>query len=541
MKKYKFLGIFAFLIMALFGCQDQSEQIEEIEVGREFSPIELEVESSNHNSATIKWKAIKGSTQRFAVQVFQDDSLSFSGQMIGETVVEYAFRVQLTNLLPEIRYSIRLQTIGETDSETSKWHGLTFKTSSEQIMTGIKNIKASKALVKWQPGETVTHLLLASEGQSDLTINLDATDLAAGEKLITNLASDKSHEVSIYNGIGRRGRLSFKTMYRPANATELPLGADLAAYLADGATLLLPDGYTWTGPTNAAVTLPSTIAIYGDPDADVQPKLIGAAPGGGKCFFNLPVTGDNILIANVEITALDGLGGFSLIDQQGGDNICEVKQLTFDNCYIHEIERSVVRTRDGGVRSIDKLAFNNCIIERIGFSGSNNQTFYFQAPGRVLSLELTNSTFNDCGFKTQFIDTRFADATSVTVESCTFYNLIAGSNNTSVRYFLTATGACSLTMNNSILGKTYDEDTPGYQGAVSKTTTGVIGGTNNYKTADWKAIANPGTVTGAFDLPGLVETGGDAAALFEDPASNNFQLKATVANAIKNTGDPRWR
>lgn len=545
MKKHKIIGGLLLILLAVFACQEQSELIEELDLDREFSPLNIELEAVNHNSATVTWKAIKGSTENFVVQIFQNDSLAFEGTPVEEHKVDFAYKLKFENLFAEVRYSVRMKTVGETTDRDSKWHSMTFKTSSEQILTGINDIRATRALVKWMPGEVATHLLLTSTGLENVTINLENTDLTSGEKMITGLLPNKTYSVSIYNGIGRRGKLTLKTMYKPEDATLVPMGANLTDYLTEGATLLLADGYAWTGPADAIVNLPSNIRIYGDPDAYTTPKLIGAFPGGGKCFFNLPETGGDIIMANVEITQLEGLGGFSIIDQQFA---CTIATLKLDNCYIHDIERSLVRLRDKAC-IVSSLLINNCVIENVGYSASNNQTFYFQAGGGYVSeFKLTNSTFDSCGWKTQFIDNRpSADQnSSVIVENCTFYNVIAGDSNSAVRYFLIATksgsSVVSLKMSNTILGKTFDAITANLQGDANTAVTIDQASVNNFKTNDWRtatSLNNAATI--ALEFAGVASTGGNSNDLFVNPQTHDFTLKSTAPAIVKLAGDPRWR
>jgi hypothetical protein len=542
MKKYKFIGLFAVILFAMFSCQEQSELIEELDFNREFSPLEIEAKTVNHNSATIAWKAMKGSTEHYVIQLFQGDSLSFAGSPVAETTVQYIYETKLENLLPEVQYSVRIKTLGENAEQDSKWHGIAFKTSSEQILTGVKNVKATFATVNWTPGQAATHLLLTSSGETDITVDLTATDVAAGAKTLSKntLKPDKTWQVSIYNGIGRRGKLDFKTLYLPsgANVINVDAGTDIVTLMGDAANigkiLLLPDGYVSTTDGNKLVTLVGGMTIYGHPDADVQPKIISERTGGNPAMA--PASGTNIeylKFFNVEITCADPTQGVSVFDWNS--IVTESGTIEFDHCYVHDFGRSLLRLRAGSTpQSIQNLIINDCVFENMGETGSNNLFIYTGAAALLKNITISKSTFNNLDLNSSFMQfpgTGNNLTATIHISECTFHNIV-GSNATA-RYFIESS-ATNVTLEKNIFGKTKDAVSGGAS-ALGIKTTGTVTQTGNFKTTEWATVAGEGTV----NIDGAAV--GSFGNLFENAGSGNFTLTSGAPTSAKTAGDPRWR
>jgi hypothetical protein len=556
MKRYKIIGLFVSMLLVIFGCQEQSEMVETLDFSREFSPLDIQIESVNHNSATVSWKAMKGSTEHFVIQIFQDDSLAFAGESLAEQAFDYTYAAKLTNLLPEIRYSLRLKTIGETDAETSKWHGVTFKTTSEQIMTGVKNVKATLVTVKWTAGETATHLLFTSEGEPEIRMDLTADDIAAGIKTLekNTLKSNKTYLVSIYNGIGRRGRLTFNTLYKPEDAIEVPVGGDLAAITGDagniGRNIYLPEGFTYNVSASAGIPIAGNMSIYGDPDADIKPVITLSSTSGGARVFQLPASADEVLFANLNIVGPGSGAGTSVLDQdlaKAAEALVDLKTIRFDNCDMSGFGRSLIRLRSAaGSNPIGLVSLNNCYCEGFGTNSGDNGSYAFftlnTASSGIENITVTNSTF-----QTQYHSFINAPATSpntspaknVTIENCTFNDIITGPTGSTARYFIDGNGNTGLTVtiNNIILGKAGTGDAATTKAAQYRVGTGssitVMG---SYKTSDHST--SPATADFASGVSSYSRSSTD---LWTDPVVGDFSFKDADFAGKTSSGDPRWR
>lgn len=548
MKKYKIIGCFALVLFIVFSCKEQSELIDELDFNREFSPLGIEVDAVNHNSATISWEAMKGSTERFVAQLFQSDSLAFEGTPVVEQTVEFEYKTVFSSLLPEVRYSVRIKTIGNSSDEDSKWHAITFKTASYQGLVSVKNIKATKAIVNWKTGETATALVFSTGGQADISVGLDAADLAAASKSVTGLLSNKTYTVSLMDGVGRKGKLSFKTMYSPlydssVSVTELNSGDDLAAAITGatpGAVLVLPDGYTYSVAAN--ITLPGAIQIFGDPDAEVMPVIYGTETSGGKALFVL-ANASKVYFNSVAFAHhTPDANGCSIIDQQTKAETTMVDSLVLDNCKISGFGRALVRLRasaEADMQTISNLIINNCVIDNMSFDGSNGYFLGDNTYGHIVHAAITNSTLSNIGSATGGAHTFNVSkvGTNFDISNCTFYNVIGG--NGTERFLITSKSGYTAAFANSIFGKTNGNESV-YPHELSATDEAGLTGNGNFKTTDWLAGTASGGTTVSLLIPQMTSTGGSAADLFEDPANGNFTLKSSVPSAVKSAGDPRW-
>jgi hypothetical protein len=556
MKKYKIIGLFAVIVFALFSCQEQSELVEGLDFEREFSPLGIEVKASNHNSATIAWKAMKGSTEHYVIQLFQDDSLAFNGTPMAEKSVQYEYENRFENLLPEVQYSVRLKTRGETPDQDSHWHGIAFKTSSEQILTGIKNVKATLVTVNWTAGETVTHLLFTATEEADIRIDLTADDIAAGAKTLekNTLKSDKSYQVSIYNGIGRRGKLTFKTLYKPEGAVEVPIGGDLSAITGDaaniGKVIYLPEGFTYDISASAGILVAGTMTIYGDPDAEIKPAITLSSTSGGARVFQLPASADEILFANLKIAGPGAGGGTSVLDQdlaKAAEALTGLKAIKFENCDIADFGRSLIRLRSAaGSNPIELVSLNNCYCKGFGNNTGDGGSYAFFTLNTVSSgienIVVTNSTF-----QTQYHSFVNAPATSpntspaknVTIENCTFNDIITGPTGTSARYLVDGNNNTGLTViiKNIILGKAGTGDAATTKAGQYRMGTGsTISVTGSYRTSDHSTA--PAT---ADFTSGVTSYLGASTDLWTDPVGGDFSFKDTSFAGKTTAGDPKWR
>jgi hypothetical protein len=542
MKKLKIIGLFAVILFTMFSCQEQSELIDELNFGRELSPLDIEVKSFNHNSATIAWKAIKGSSEHYTIQLFQGDSMTFAGTPVEETSVQYLYETKLENLVPEMQYSVRLKTLSETGEQDSKWHGIAFKTSSEQILTGVKNVKATFATVNWTRGQAATHLLFTADDEPDIKIDLTNADVAAGSKTLAKntLKADKTYQVSIYNDIGRRGKLDFKTFYLPSGADVINVeaGTNIVTLMSDAANigkiLLLPDEYVSTTDGNKLITLIGGMTIYGHPDANVQPKIISERTGGNPAMA--PASGtniDNLKFFNVEITCADPAQGVSVFDWNS--IVTESGTIEFDHCYIHDFGRSLLRLRAGSKpQSIQNLIINDCIFENMGETGSNNLFIYTGADALLKNITISKSTFNNLGLNSSFMQlpgTGDNLTTTVGISECTFHDIVGSS--ATARYFIESS-ATNVTLEKNIFGKTKEAVSGGAASMFIKTT-GVVTQTDNFKTTEWGTVAGEGTVN--IDAAATDSFGN----LFEDAGNGDFTLKSGAPSGAKAAGDPRWR
>ncbi len=538
-------------LTALFGaCKDPMTEITEVNYPRAFSPVDVLVAPGTFDKATVTWASIEGA-------LFYDVELSRGDSMIFNNVVQTWEDVEgtslaLTGLWGETQYSIRVKAKAfESGQQESKWQGVAFETSAEQILTAVKDaeVKGVTAAVHWAlPDGTATKLSMVDANGVTSDIELTADVLAAGSYTLTGLTPDMEYAVGIYDGTQRRGLRTFTTQWKPvggeADVVEVAPGADLATICADpaniGKIIYLPDGFTFTASVNPGIRFAGDMTLYGDPDAAVKPKIIHSAAGGGNRLFSWPneCTIDELKFVNLSLEGPAGNGN-TVFAGRGGteDRIERLGHIYLERCDLFQFGRCFIRIEGTTHNPIDKVTINNCTFSDIGaFDNVNgNYGFFTINVGKedvIKEIVITNSSFR----KVYHVFVNAANAAnpckSVLIENCTFNDFITGPGATSGRTFIDGNGSTALVVNirNVILGESGPKSS-GYRfGAGSS-----IAVQNTYTTSDYV------NETAAQALPSVIAAGAASAALFADPANGDFTLMLPTFAGINTAGDPRWR
>ncbi|MDR2511179.1 MAG: fibronectin type III domain-containing protein [Bacteroidales bacterium] len=508
---------------------------------REFAPTGLTVENKDFKSATLAWSAIAGGSTNFLLQIYYD-SLVFEDNPLMEFNISNEYKYVVTDLNRNTQYSARIKTLAEEGKEESKWRSVAFKTSKEQILTGISKVKSQQADVSWRAGEAVTHLLFTP---GNIEVTLAPEDIAAGTKHVTGLSSSTNYKVLLYNGELERGNGSFTTLWRPTgeNIKELSLGDDLLSEVADvnniGKILILSDGYELNTSVNGT-KIAGDMTIMSDPDAEERAKLSFTLNGGGKTLFTLPATASLIYFLNLEIEHATTDNGASFIDHQSGDGACTIDTFKFENCYVHGFRRAFVRLRDGG-NLVKNIIVNNSIFEDFMADGSNGAFLYDNGTGLFENIVFTNSSLiklGDATGGTTVFRLNAGQTTHLMMSNCSLYGVIGG-NGTERFLFQGVSGStvdftkCLLTKTNIAGGATK------YAHEISAGAT--ISGSGNIKTSDWTASTTTPAKAESQELVGVTAISQSAENIFEDPANGNLKIKSSAPASVKEIGDPRWR
>ncbi|RRN77639.1 DUF5123 domain-containing protein, partial [Pseudoxanthomonas sp. SGD-10] len=144
---------------------------------------------------------------------------------------------------------------------------------------------------------------------------------------------------------------------------------------------------------------------------------------------------------------------------------------------------------------------------------------------KINNIEVTNSTFYNIGIG--LIVHTNADAASLLVDNCTFYDITRGDNNS--RYLISygTKKLATATITNSIFSMTKNSNAGGILIADSYTST------NNYQTADY-IVARDG-------IKGAANYAQASTELFENPSAADFTIKDGAFAGKLSAGDPRWR
>lgn len=183
-KRYKIifaaLLCFPFLIMS---CEDK-EEIDET-FSRLFMPPEFQ-SYVNGTTVSFYWTAVGQGL--YSVEISRD-SLSFATDLqVFE--IEGKNRLVLEDLYTNTRYSARVKAVSTDENiEDSNYQELTFATTTENIFyaTEDENIGTNSVLLKWVKGKNVSKIVASTKDQEDVVVDLDANDIASGQKLIEGL------------------------------------------------------------------------------------------------------------------------------------------------------------------------------------------------------------------------------------------------------------------------------------------------------------------------------------------------------------------
>lgn len=440
----------------------------------------------------------------------------------------------VTGLDSDTKYYIRYKLMSDTQKE-SLWsypEQRFFKTKPEQIMYSVGNLdkSSSSATVRWEAGQTVTHLEAFKTGNSSNATRYDLTtaDIEAGCYTLSNLEPNTEYTVNLYNNTVRRGYAIFTTF------PEAP-DADQVLYLT--ADVVISTDYL----NELAAQYPGesiTLALPGDSKFSVEEKLVipdgmsinvFGLPGEGKTVLsiqgNLDIAGTHeyITFQNLDLdgTKADGKPAGYVINQSDPGS---VNNITFDDCVVRNFATSFFRMQKGsGMKTVGHLTLNNCIFSNIG---AGYYFIHIDADSGKLGV-LNGLTISKCTFNTisatgkGFIYSNKTNmAGDLLISDCTFYKVGGGSN-----YFIdfsASANPASITIKNCLMGSTGDETMKGIR---TKDVSPQVD--NTYATSEWAQTGN------------VVEYrsySGSTADLFANPAEGDF----TLIDASVQVGDPRW-
>ena len=491
--------------------------------------------------ATLTFTGTPGA-EYYVVEV-STDSLYDDVAMGGENAIVYGedksmtkSPVVLTGLAGDTRYYLRIKALSSETNE-SKWSyyksGGTFKTLAEQIFNEAQESDRfeDRIHLSWVPGAEVTNIVVTAGDEVVQDITLDNEAKAAGEYVVTGLAPSTTYTFTIYNGEAKRGTLVISTtaaMPEGDYKIELPAGITLI----DNTLInqIAADAQAAVGSTTVSVTIgipaDSKVNVNGVSAETGETTTLKLPEGVSVTFFgmsggerpvlsfpkSLDIAGGRSYIRFENVAIVDG-GCQYLINQSADGNVGE---LSFKECTIADMDRSLIRTQGSGVINIDNIIVDDCVLTNMA-SGNGYSVFYFgTATTNVGKLELVNSTFDTS--QRSFIEASKAPITDgVFITNCTFYNNVQDG-----RYFMDANGqATNLTVKNTIFGKTYVATARGYR-------------TNGTAVFDGCLRASD-CVYSSNDIKELEMSDLSSADIFKDPENHDFTLKI-----YENIGDPRW-
>ena len=207
-----------------------------------------------------------------------------------------------------------------------------------------------------------------------------------------------------------------------------------------------------------------------------------------------------------------------------------VGKIRLQNCTI-KILRGIVRgqTAAPGTK-YGNYIINNCIIDSIRDFGIATAS----GGSAFANITITNTTIYRAR---KFIAHAVTGNASITINNCTFNELVAGTAAPAANYFIdlnTQNSTNGISIKNTIFGNVWNETGAGT--AVAGIRTGAstaVNSSNSYYTSDFVNTTSP--------IPGLSAYSGTSTAMFTDPNNGNFKIKDSNFIGKGSSGDPRWR
>lgn len=521
------LGL-GFLTVA--SCDDPMEEITSIVYDRVFAPTDFEARNIQETSVTLQWNASKGAGD-YTLQLFADDSLTFEGEPdVILTTSETSINV--TGLVYDTQYSARVMANDTTDTDrNSKWSGVAFKTSAQQIMNSISesNTGDRYVTVTWTAGEEVTSIKIFVYGTTELAVpehTITAEELAAGEALIEGLNPETRYDVYLYNNGKQRGHRDFTTIADLDGATLVGTDDDIAELLenaVDGEVFALTGGTFVFKPaedaeaseTAGCATVTKSITIKGIYPTN-RPIINGR--------FQLE-NGASLSLSQV---VLDGQGTSG--DQTFNYKTAGVTHATLDiqDCEIMNYTKGLLYLNVAA--TISNVTINNCVIHDVECDGGD---FIDSRAGLISELNLTNSTIYNSAAARDFIrmddaSGNFSGTPVITVDHCTIDGV---ANNSSRRLLYVRFKGNTITFTNNMISNMPD---CGRGFSDNSATAEPTFRNNNY-----------------FNTKNLTEDGGELKAKFFDTTGYTYDPQYvdaesgdfTIQNedvSSRQIGDPRW-
>lgn len=500
------------LVFSVVSCTDKDELITELDVAREFAPVDVTARVRNQTFVELNW--MQNENANSYIVEFSGDDPSFTNIFASLEVTNDDLPVTVQGE-GETVYSIRIKVVSNRGKDESKWATIEATTLTEQIMLPEEpgDIKALSATLRWPANSNVTHLVL---NPGEIVHEITAEEKAAGVATVTGLESETLYSAVLYNNTKVRGSAEFTTGIDVGDNTLVLPTDDLFQMIADAAPgdiLLLEKGdYT---AQNGTITLDKPITIQGL-RRDFKPQLMVS--------FKIAAGATDVSLIDLDLTGItDVLKDAVYIDEAGDYN-----SLLISGCIVHDYQRTFVKGhRDGSL--LQSLVIENSIVTNVLTDGGDFIDF---RSGNVLNVTVRTSTFNNVAPSRDFI--RLDDAGTYTdtglvcnvlLENSTIY---ACSNSSSKRLMYVRFKTNKITVKNTLIAETNSE---GYSDQ-SRTDPNPTFDNNNY----WNAPGFFNSAQVVYDGSG---THTELDPGFTDAASGNFTV--TNQTLIDNqVGDPRW-
>jgi hypothetical protein len=540
--KLAFIAVIGFV--ALFSsCKGEDDLV----MPRLFRPVNFNAEL-NKTVATISWAAVDSAVS-YTLQI-STDSLNFATPVLDTTITELSFVKELAG---ETKFYARLYANSNDSTKQSKYNVLSFKTPAENIFQGFgTSVNTGKLYsaymtdvniltVKWAPGANVTHLILTSaDGGTRDSVLISASEAVAGQKDVPSLTNSNWY-IKIYNNKIQRGKTYglIEGDVILSSTDDLPTALNNAT--AGQVILLAKDGVYKMG--SAVYRLAKNVKVRGV--SPIGRPVLCMTAGTPTSTSNMlgfadASTIDFVKFENIDFTGFcDNTVTSTKIGYLFNNNLLtNVKSLSFTNCNLHNFGNTPMRLQGAKSQVIDTLSFNGCVVNDIGFSSTyaivnSNSTDY------INNIYMSNCSFFN--FKGSLIlrtatSPVVATMGNINITNCTINQGMQDAG--SARYLIDANGTTvtnGISFKNCIFGSA--GGALGANGVRKGTATVTV--TGSYFTTDY--IDDPVTVVTSYSIKSLMTAySGASTALWNNPATGDFTLKASSFAGKGLAGDLRW-
>ncbi len=514
MKLFNLYIILAVLGLGLSSCEKDFMKDGDPSFNGTFRPLALKATAIDGTPVTkVEFRTISGVSQYF-LEISQD-SLNFTNPALSDTIKADTAKGSVSLLVDRLagntRYYFRLRSISaDAQLSDSKYANLVFRTPAENLfrnfMTYNGVVAPGSLAIRWTASSTVTDIQVVPDGGSASKSAISASEVLAGQKVVSNLQNNTNYTVNLLRGNDVRGsyRIRVEGDYFLNTGDDLNAAVSAASsgeviVLAGDGTFMPTDGFTLKSGVD--------VTIKGGPGT--QKATINLP---GKELFKVTASTDinSVKIVNVNVTNASYLFNINAAGHLG--------RFSTDDCTFTNLTTAPIRLRSSFV--VDSIVYNNCIFNNVGQNGYG--LIMVDGSSKANDIVISNSTINSYGGCMVRYNSTTA-SNSLLITDCTTYNSFVGGN-----FVLRVEkgGVSAISISNSIFAYTKAAIT-----AVSKDISYAV--TNSFKTSDFDDSALPFTGVTTYSSASNV--------LFTDPASGNFKIKDNNFNGASTAGDPRWR
>jgi hypothetical protein len=519
-KSVKWIFLSGMLAVTIISCQKHFDP--DFTLPHQFKPGDINIDAGE-TQAILSWLPslfTTGQSVTYTVEVSKDST--FQGTIVDTKIVNTPADTLTDDVLePRQNYFARVKANASNNTAESGWVvSAAFMITGEQIFLSISpsDIIDIAVILKWSPNPDVTKIVLTPSGGSPFDVMLDASDVAAEQKMITGLTPSTLYTAEIFAGTKSKGLTSFTTQSSLSGNNIIDLRSivdnasvlnDTLPQIPDGSIVLLerglvydlPSGYTF----DQSVTITSGLGF--------GPQAVLSLGSNFDASGNI----DSLSFNDVTI-ANNGASYFMNVS-----NVTVISKLSLENCITEGVySNSFIRLKTAG-DEITSLYINNCIIDSFGIA-AKYAVLYANASSsaKIDNIEIHNSTFYSFYY---FVRQDGITGSSLIIDNCTFNDMINQGG-----YFVNYSGTFPATfeISNCIFGKTSD---PANSNGIKPAGNASV--SNSYSTTDFIFSANP--------IAGITAYGGAYTDLFANPDNGDFTIKDNSFAGRNSAGDPRWR